>query len=700
MLLKDERLVTKCRALVRVFAARVEEACAMQQKEHAQRTRRSHDDAAWKAGERILIQARALRRIMLGPEGVARHVRDARSGTESGKDGGSQFRQALDKLDGALAEADRLRRGGDLPGEKSSQSSSISSGAASVWAPGEQGKDVESTFTVAAREAWTAAEELQKAGVEGATEAGMRAKGALALVSMALVELDTMAADLQSSSGLVDADGSVAEVIRVARRGLEKMSQTLGGHEGDDITQAAAATRRGLDIIEALITSGSLESALGGVDAARAAITRTRRVTSLEKDARKLVAKENAHVNALSREARSLGLLERPAVARALQACRASATTAERFDSRGKRLAPGQREKNGRRYMEAAVAAGEATFKAHEILSLERDAAASNDEARRRLGERMQPSVDTVTHLEKRLERLTDSARLRCKTLEVVKETVAGWDAQVFDSRRHVRSLQVSQVDPDTRAAVRATVAAKESLDAIRNKAQKSKDVRALNEGMKACLERLAFAEAEVTKAESVGRRRDCACLTLERAATKTGAAVAAAREARLNDRPNVVAAVSAAVSEVEAGIASTAVPTAASDVPPGAASDVDDVCLAAVRRAEEASERAGEILSKERLLVEEVERQRQETSSELWSTARRLEGLDTDSVVGDDPEAVAVVLEARSEAVQVGALLIFRWYRLLFLLSVGGGGWHVSRQLTQNMLFIDWALTSTFDRL
>lgn len=641
----DELSVARCKAKVGAYVAMVDEACAKwRQKQQQGRVEgdKAAAAAARRPGERALMQARALRRALLGPDGVRRQ----QAARDRGGDDGNRFRQALEELDAVLAEADRAKA--DLASERSSETS----------------RDSEAFFTRAAREAWRCAEQLQRVGEADVEGAFSRAEGARRLVRLALGEVGELEADVNTCG--FDGERSVVEALRVARRGLEKISRALGEKAGAGANLTGEGGR-----VEAMVASGHLESALRGVDAARAELSRVRRVSTLEAKAREVLVEESVRVDALSRQAQELGLMCRPAVAESLQACRAAATTADRYDNqggRGARASSHKREELARDYMAAALRAAEATGVADETLALERDAAARNDEERGLLEERLAREREAVLKLQSRLDRVATAAEERRSSLEGVRVLAASWKVGISGIRGPRGTLAA---EPDGEAAARAVAEAREGLETLLRKTEASWDVGALGEDVEASLRLVAVAEAAVVEAEVRGRRRDGAFAVLERAAAQTQSIVAdAARAAKVGRRPAVAEALAAAVGSVRIGL-SAAMGTAAAD---SDGVEADDALLGEVAHAEDASERAVKVLARERLLMETAERERQERCSDLWAAARRLEELDTSGVVGDDPEAAAVVLEARSEAVQVRELLESR--HACFVVRSGCGNW------------------------
>lgn len=600
--------------------AMADEACVkLQQKQQQDQVQgdRAAATTARRPGERALMQARALRRALLGPEGVKRQ----QAARDRGGDDGNRFRQALKELDAALAEADRVKA--DLANEKSS----------------ERSRDSEA-FTRAASEAWRCVEQLQRVGEADVEQAFSRVEGARKLVRLALGELGELEADV-STCGF-DGERSVVEALRVARRGLEKLSRALGEEEG------AGASLPGEGRVEALISSGSLDSALRGVDAAREELSWVRWVSALEAEAKDVLVEGGVRVDALSRQAQELGLLSRPAVAESLQACRAAATTAERYDNRGARASLHKREDLARDYMAAALRAAEAAGRADETLALERNAAARNDEERGLLEERLGRERAAVMQLQGRLDRVAAAAEERHSSLDGVYVLAASWEVGLSGEGSRVTLAG----EPNGETAARATAEARESLETLLTKAEVCWDVEALGEDVEASLRLVAVAGAAVAKAEVRGRRRDGAFAVLERAAAQTQSVVTDARAAKVERRPAVAESLVAAAGAVRDGLAA-AMGTAATD-----SDDVeaDDTLLATVTRVEDASDRAVEVLARERLLMDAADRERQERCSDLWAAVRQLEELDTGGVVGDEPEAAAIVLEARSEAVQVRA--------------------------------------------
>lgn len=607
----DELLLEACKARIGAFVAEVDAVCAEQL--HNRQARQG--DAAHAQGERLLMQARALRRAMLGPEGIGRQARGRHGGDET------RFQNALDRLDAALAGADRLRADYDAEGSL-------------------QRQDTVASFVKAAQEASNAAEELQKAAEAGVEQAGDRVEGARELVRMALSDVEKLETDAKESG--VDGERSVVEAMRVARRKLVKMSDALGSQDRPE------APRRGQARIEALVASGNLEAALRSADAARTEVARACRALTLETDARSVLSKETARVDATSLEAQKLGLLDSPAVARALQACRAAATTAERYDGRGRRVLPDKREELAREYMAAALRASEATDRAEEILSLERESAVLNLEARRRLEERLEQPTAAISLLQDRLDCLVEAAEHRRASLEGVRALTASWTTG--NASKGPRGPLPAELAVET--AARAKAEAEEGLDAAKKNVQSYREgVASLGEDVSLCLQRVTVAEIAIAEAEVRGRRRDDAFARLKRAAEKTHHVSADARASKVVDRSAVADSLAAAADQVRDAVSAAVNMAGVSG--PGEV-DADAPLLACVGRAEETAESAVEVLARERLLVEQGEIERQERSSELWAASRRLEELDTRGVVGDDPEAVAMVLEARSEVVQV----------------------------------------------
>lgn len=606
----DEPSLDTCKAKVEAVVAKVDEACAKLQQEQLHRQSTAQEEAARKAGDRWLMQARALRRAMLGPEGVGRR-----------RDTGNQFQGALDKLDAALAEADRLRA--DIGAQRSPD-----------------GGKAGDAFAKAAQEASRAAEELQSAGEAIAYEESSRADGARLLVRMAFEDLAEIEADVKGS-GLAKYR-IVSSAVRTARAGIEEVFGALQEEGG------AGATRRDKDRIETVVESGSLESALQTVDAARVAVSRARRVADAETEAREILTKESARVDNVSHRAEKLGLFERPKVVRAIQDCRAAATAAERLGKRVRQVVPAKREALVQEYMSAVLFAREATARAEETLGLEKETAAVNNEARRRVQEHLESSTATVALLQGRLDWLVAAAGRRSKSLEDVRVLAASW--KLGTAGKKLRTPVPPE--PCGKAASRATADAKKGLDVTSEEVETALDVTALGNDVKVCLERVTVAEAAVAEMEVRGRRRDIAIAGLERAAATTEAVIADTQAAaKMVGREAMVASVTTAVCQVQGALVEAV--TSAELSGPGMIG-VDDAFVEAATQAEQAAKVAAETFLRERMLVKQAEDERQERSAELYSAARRLEELDTGGVVGDDPEAAAMVLEARSEATQV----------------------------------------------
>lgn len=610
----DEPSIATCKAKADAVVAKVDEACAKLRQEQLHRQSTAQDEASRRAGDRWLMQSRALRQAMLGPEGVG-----GRRGT------GNQFQEALEKLDAALAEADRLRA--DIGAQRP---------------PG--GKKAGDVFEKAAQEASHSAEELQNSGEAVFNEECSRADGARVLVRMAFEDLAEIEADVKESG--FAGDCVVSQAVRAARTGLEEMFGALQEESG------AGATRRDKDRIEILVASGSLESALQSVDTARVAVSRARRVAAAEAEARDILAKESARVDDLSRRAQKLGLFERPKVVQAVQACRAAATAAERLGKRVRQVMPPKREELSQEYMSAALLAREATARAEETLALEKETAAINNEARRRVQERVESSTAAVALLQGRLDWLAVSAEQRCRSLEDVRGLASSWKLGSAPASVGKELRVPVPPEPCGKVASGATAEARKGLDAISEEVETASDVTALGDDVKVCLERVTVAEAAVAELEVRGRRRDSAIAVLERAAATTEAVIAETQAAaKVVGRAAMVDFLSAAVRQVQGALVEAV--TSAEQSGPGKVG-VDDAFVAAATQAEQAAKAAAETLLRERVLVTQAEEQRQDTSAELYSAARRLEELDTRGVVGDDPEAAAMVLEARSEATQV----------------------------------------------
>lgn len=630
----DKRLVKICKSKVDAFVAMVEQACAPNQCAQVAVAQRQADRR--RPGDRLVMQARALRRAMLGPTGIAGQGR---------RGDGSAFRAALERLDAALAEADRLGADTDI-----------------VEAPGKKHGDTSyDAFTKAAQKASHAAQELQRAGEElkrageaRFDEAAARADGARALVRIALGELTEIEGDVQMSG--VDVERSVLASLREARRVLEKMALTLGDGDGDS-TGSASSTGRGEHRVEVLVANGKLEAALATVDAARAQVARIRRVSDVEGKARVVLVEASGRVQELSREAEEAGLLGRPAVAQALQGCRSSATAAERYDNRVRIVSSDKREALAQDYMTAAVHAADEVTRAEEILRTERVSASRNDHERTHLMTRLEPARTTLSRLRSRLDELSVAAEKRCASLEGVRSLAASWEmGSVGDGPRGpLRDDRDGGV-----TAARAVADAAAGVNALVREVENSWNVGVLGKDVEICVQRVALAEVAVAEADVRGRRKGNAFAALDRAAKKVQSVIDDSRAAKVTRRLAVAEPLARAAGDVRAGLV-IAAQTLRMSIPPGSSNEADSDAplLAAAGHAEETAESAAVALAKERLDVEQAERERQQSSSELWTAARQLEKLDTGGVVGDDPEAAAMVLEARSQAVQVRSRFI-----------------------------------------
>lgn len=646
----DAQYVDECRTSVNAFIGTVDEYCTRQNPGDSTEVRPSTAPARRKPGERLVMQARALRRAMLGPAGVSGKIRRGYG------EHGSAFRTALEKLDAALAEADRLANG---------------IGGGQVYGVSGGNDDDDEAFIKAAEQASRAAQELQQAGEVGANQEGARAERARTLVRLALIELGELEGDVETSG--LDSERSVVAALRVARRGLEDVALKLGGKAiGDEPEATTRSAREREDRVLALVASGKLESALGTVDEARAEIVRVSKVFDLEAKAKTILEEERRRVDVLSQEAETLGLVRRPAVVQALQGCRSAALSGERCATRSNTLSVEELQAFAEGYMKAALDAAESRGRAEEVLTLERSAAERNDQEMAHLAERLDPAMATLSHWRDRLEQLSAAAKERCGSLEEARLEAASWDiGQVTGKVFSLSGCPLSQ-EPDGALAARAVARVMSSVETLAAEAKYSWDVGGLSEKVNISLQRVAVTEAVVAEAEMRGRRRDRAAAGLSRAVVKTKSVIHNARAAKLEQRAAVADSLVAAARDIFdafSAAADTARASARLSSRPGEArkGDNDGLLLDAAGRAEEAAESAADVLAKERYTVEQKERERQEAASELWSAARRLEELDTEGVVGDDPETAAMVLEARSEVVQV------RVTRLRSLRAFGG---------------------------
>lgn len=623
----DELYVKRCRTNVDAFVDKVDEAYARIHREHVVVPSGSEAGPAVVAtqrrtGERLVMQARALRRAMLGPAGLSGQAR------RGDGDDSRTFRMALERLDAALADADRLK------------------------AEACDGGNDNAAFTKAAQEASRAAQELQRAGETSAREAEARADGARVLVRLALGEMDELEFDVKASG--FDNEPTVTTALRVARRELERTFRKLGGIvvAGDEKTSSIGYDGQSQDRVQAQVASGTLESALGTVDVARAELTRVRKMSDLQAKARAILSEEDGRVGVLSREAATTHLLRRPEVAQVLQRCRAALTIAERYDTRGKKLSLEKREALAQDYMAAALTAAEARSRAEEVLFLERENAARNEQEKAHLLKRLEPAKAAVSNLRDRVERISGAAIARRASLEKARLTAASWNVAVYAGEATVSRGALPQ-EPDGATAARQVAEGLDSVDALLARANEIWDMESLSEEIMASLQRVVVADGAVAAAEVHGRRRDNAFAALERATAKTQSVITDARSAKVDSRPIMTESLALAVRDLRIGFI-VAADTARRQTGPGKFNADDVPLLDAASAAEDSAESAASVLAKERLLVEQAERGRQVASSELWLASRRLEELDTDGVVGDDPEAAAMVLEARSEVVQV----------------------------------------------
>ncbi|CAM9492268.1 unnamed protein product, partial [Sphacelaria rigidula] len=295
----DEQVVEACTASVKTFITMVDDYCSLGDRVSPIEPRTSDDAGSQPAavaerpprrpGERLMMQARALRRAMLDPTVVSGQVgrRDEAHG--------HAFRAALERLDAVLAKADRLA-GGAGGGEGDSR------------ALGADDRDVgDDAFSDAATEAFLAALELQKAGEADTDEEGDRKQAARTLLQLALSELEELEVNVQTWG--VDIERSVTTVLGAARRGLESVSRDLGDTPvGDGVEATASSAGRSEGVrVEALVASGALESALGALDSGRTEVRRVRKLLDLEARAKTILHDERERVDALSEEAKVLG---------------------------------------------------------------------------------------------------------------------------------------------------------------------------------------------------------------------------------------------------------------------------------------------------------------------------------------------------------------------------------------------------------
>lgn len=610
----DERVVASCKAKVAAFMEKVRQV-STEQRQRGQPPHRVDFDQG--QAERLLTQARAFWRAISGDGGTRRL-----STGQAELCGDDPVQESLEALDVALLEADRLRPDRGLEGSRSCDS-----------------------FVEVAQKASRAAQEVQKAVVEtDVKDAGARAECARALVRLAEGDVDDLEAEI-AASGL-DGERSVREAVHLARRRLEEVSSALGGRDKED----AGRTGKGQAQIEAMVASRTLATALSSVDAARSEISKMRQVLVLETKAKNILIREASRTDELSRQSQDLGLLERPAVAQAVQACRAAVTAAERYESLGRTasLSLDKREELTQAYMSAALQAGEMGGIAEETLAAERDARAEDDESRRRLEKRLKQSKSSLHRLQDRLSRLAAAAKQRNASLEGAQTLAASWKMVSADK---LGPLGLLPAEPDGAAAGKTTAEAFRELENISRQMNASWNVTYLEKQVELGLQMVIMAEAATTEAEIQGRRRDLAIAALNCAARKTHSLLEDAQEVRVVGRPAVAESLSHAACVAREGLLVAVESVLGHEC---GHVEADEPLLDAACRAEAAAEAAAEVVSLEKMSIEQEERERQERCAELWSASRRLEEMDTASVVGDYPEAAAMVLKARSEVVQV----------------------------------------------
>ena len=608
----DEIMVASCKAKVAALVAKVGEASAEQQQQgqsHDFKQLQKQSDPDQRKGKRLITRARMLGRPML--ESV---VTEERAALEARKQGGKRVLEAVENIDVAPKETDHIREECGLAGFEATPNAS------------------------------RVAEEVHKVMKVGVVEdPGARVERARTFMRLGAQEIAELEAEA-AALGLGN-KRNVVKAFRVARRGLRKVSSAMGeGKEAD-----AGRRRHGRTRFEALIANGTLAAALKNVEVARSEILRTLQVSTLETEARNMLSREATRADEVSHQAQELGLLKRPAVVRALQSYRASVMAAERYNRLDRSVSLVKRMELARDYTAAALQASEASRLAEKTLAAERDAAAKNEEARRRLEGRLQESKSSIFCLQDRLGKLATAAQQRRALFEAVRALVTSPDMSTATDRPG--SHASLPAEPDGAAVAQIAAEAMRDLDDISRRVNGSWNVTSLEEYVDSGIERVIHVEAATAQSEVQGRRRDIAFAALKRAAEKTRSMMQEAQAARVEGRPAMVDSLSAASRLVKNGF-SAAVDSADPSCRGGM--EADEPFLYAANQAEAAAEAAAQVLSRERLYAEQGEKERKERCSELWSASRRLEELDTAAVVVYDPEAVAIVLEARSEVVQV----------------------------------------------
>lgn len=614
---RGEHAVARFRAKVGAFVEKVKEACIKQEQQQPELEARSQygAEAFQRPGERSLRQAKALRRAIFELEGMGIQS----LGSRRDKYIDNRLRNAQGNVNSAFALTED--QGGEADADVEESSGRVENSS--------------SSFTKAAQEVLHAAKEIQRIGEMRVEKEGAQTKGARELVRVGLGELNKIGVDLKSSS--LEGNRSIAKVIRATCGGLEKMFRILADGE-----------------IEALVESGGLEYVLRRVDKARVVVSRAHRLLRLEDGARELL-------DALVLEAQELRILERPAVMLTMNACRAAATIAEQFDSQRGKFSLEKRETQTKEYIAVALLACEATGRAEKNPALELDATATNDEVRCRLEERLGPLRSDLSRLQDRLDRLSTAVEQHRMSLDGVRVLAASWNDGRIACKVFAGPLPA---EPNGQLAEQAIAQAGEGLDAVLREAETCSDGGVLDDNVKVGLQRVTAADATAAKAEVCGRRRLGAIAALERAAAKTGSAIAEAQTAKVIGRSTVAEFLFVAANQVATGIRAAVDTAGLSGV---GELKVDNLLLITVEQGEQAAEDGSEALSREGLIVEIAEKERQKRSSKLWSAARQLESLDTLGVFGDDLEAAAMVLEAQSEALQVtivvSATFSFSWF-------------------------------------
>ncbi|CAM9381502.1 unnamed protein product, partial [Choristocarpus tenellus] len=341
------------------------------------------------------------------------------------------------------------------------------------------------------------------------------------------------------------------------------------------------------------------------------------------------------------------GLTKHPEVQRVLLPCKEAIKLAEAM------VTSGFHEKNpgcrpALKLMEAALAAAAEAKQARDAVAGEVEAALINKAERGRATGRLEAAGDVIAGLEGRLHRLSAATSRQERSLSGTRRRILN-RTTTPDVASGGALGRVTAVDGNEEDAWQFVRGANKALATASEQVKSSWNVSTL-EGVveDAAGKSVAGAEAAVGEAEARGRLMDQGVAAVVRAAT---GAVRLSEEASLTGlagRSSVVEALSSAGDTLRAALVASE----------GRGGDGVDAFVVTARASEAAVDRVRDAMAQERRAVEQAEGQRRECAKGLWAAARQLEGLDTASVASLDVEVAAMVLEARSEAVQALVVL------------------------------------------